>query len=128
MATAPLFHLAFPVDDIAKARAFYGGVLGCPEGRSTDEWVDFDFYGHQIVAHLAPGEVGHRATSAVDGDDVPVRHFGVILAMEEWEKLATKLKHHGTNFVIESHKRSRVSLVQHDPRDRRGQALGILKL
>jgi uncharacterized protein len=107
MATPPLFHLAFPVDDIAKARAFYGGVLGCPEGRSTDEWVDFDFYGHQIVAHLAPGEVRHRATSAVDGDDVPVRHFGVILSMEEWENLATKLKHHGTKFVIEPHVRFR---------------------
>jgi extradiol dioxygenase family protein len=104
MAT-PLFHLAFPVDDIAKARAFYGGVLGCPEGRSAKDWVDFDFYGHQIVAHLAPEEVGHRATSAVDGDDVPVRHFGAILAMDEWEALAEKLKKAGTHFIIEPHVR-----------------------
>jgi extradiol dioxygenase family protein len=104
MAT-PLFHLAFPVDDLAKARAFYGGLLGCPEGRSSDDWVDFDFYGHQIVAHVAPGEVGHRATSAVDGDDVPVRHFGVILSMDEWQKLADKLKAAGTKFVIEPHVR-----------------------
>ena len=103
--TTPLFHLAFPVDDIAKARAFYGRVLGCREGRSADDWVDFDFYGHQIVAHLAPEEVGHRATSGVDGDQVPVRHFGVILTMSEWEQLADKLKKAGTKFVIEPHVR-----------------------
>ena len=101
----PLFHLAFPVDDLAKARAFYGELLGCAEGRSSDDWVDFDFYGHQIVAHLAPGEVGHRATSAVDGDDVPVRHFGAILSMSEWEALAEKLKKAGTRFIIEPHVR-----------------------
>ena len=101
----PLFHLAFPVDDLAKARAFYGGVLGCPEGRSSDEWVDFDFYGHQIVAHLAPGEVGHRVTSAVDGHDVPVRHFGAILSMSEWEALAEKLRKVDTQFIIEPHVR-----------------------
>ena len=104
MAT-PLFHLAFPVDDIAKARAFYGGVLGCPEGRSAEDWVDFDFYGHQIVAHVAPAEVGHRATSQVDGHDVPVRHFGAILSMPEWEALADKLRRAGTRFVIEPHVR-----------------------
>jgi extradiol dioxygenase family protein len=101
----PLFHLAFPVDDLAKARAFYGGLLGCPEGRSSDDWVDFDFYGHQIVAHVAPDEVGHRATSAVDGHDVPVRHFGAILSMSEWETLAAKLQGAGTKFVIEPHVR-----------------------
>lgn len=99
----PSFHLAFPVDDLAKARAFYGGLLGCPEGRSSPEWIDFNFYGHQIVAHLAPGEVGHRSTSAVDGDNVPVRHFGAILAMEEWQSLADKLIKAGTKFVIEPH-------------------------
>jgi uncharacterized protein len=76
-----LFHLVFPVDDIAAARNFYDGVLGCREGRSAPAWADFDFYGHQIVAHLAPGECGHRNTSAVDGEDVPVRHFGAILPM-----------------------------------------------
>ena len=101
----PLFHLAFPVDDLAKARAFYGGLLGCPEGRSSHDWVDFDFYGHQIVAHLAPDEVGHRATSAVDGDDVPVRHFGAILSMSEWEALSEKLRHANTKFIIEPHVR-----------------------
>lgn len=85
-----LFHLAFPVDDIAAARRFYGGLLGCPEGRSAPEWVDFDFFGHQIVAHLAPGECGHRSTSEVDGQDVPVRHFGAILPMAEWDELAAK--------------------------------------
>ena len=97
----PLFHLAFPVNDLGTARAFYGGLLGCPEGRSADNWVDFDFYGHQIEAHLA----GHRSTSRVDGDNVPVRHFGVILSMEEWQRLADKLTEAGTRFVIEPHVR-----------------------
>ena len=99
----PLFHLAFPVDDLAKARAFYGGLLGCPEGRSSPEWVDFDFYGHQIVAHLAPGEPRKAATSKVDGDDVPVLHFGAILTMAEWHALADKLRAAGTRFIIEPH-------------------------
>ncbi len=103
--TQPPFHLAFPVDDLAKARAFYGGLLGCPEGRSSPEWVDFNFYGHQIVAHLAPAEVGHRSTSAVDGDDVAVRHFGAILSMAEWQALADRLTRAGTQFVIEPHVR-----------------------
>jgi hypothetical protein len=97
----PRFHLAFPVRDLAEARAFYGGLLGCPEGRSSDDWVDFDFRGHQIVAHLAPDEVGHRTTSAVDGEAVPVRHFGVILTLPEWEALAERLKAAGTKFIIE---------------------------
>jgi hypothetical protein len=97
----PRFHLAFPVRDLAEARAFYGGLLGCPEGRSSDEWVDFDFRGHQIVAHLSPAEVGHRATSPVDGEDVPVRHFGIILTLPEWDELAARLKAAGVRFVIE---------------------------
>ena len=101
----PLFHLAFPVDSIAKARAFYGELLGCPEGRSAEDWVDFDFYGHQIVAHLAPDEVGHKSTSSVDGHDVPVRHFGAILPMNDWQALADKLTRAGTTFVIEPHVR-----------------------
>ncbi|HVQ61405.1 MAG TPA: VOC family protein, partial [Burkholderiales bacterium] len=88
-----------------KARAFYGGLLGCAEGRSAADWVDFDFYGHQIVAHLAPEEAGHRSTNAVDGDDVPVRHFGAILPMDEWERLAAKLKVAGTRFIIDPHVR-----------------------
>ena len=100
-ASQALFHLAFPVRDIAEARAFYGGLLGCPEGRSAPEWVDFDFYGHQIVAHLAPDECGHRSTSEVDGEQVPVRHFGAILPMPAWERLAARLKAAGTQFVIE---------------------------
>jgi len=101
----PLFHLAFPVHDLEAARAFYGGLLGCPEGRSSQMWVDFDFYGHQLVAHLAPGEAGHRATSSVDEHNVPVRHFGAILSMEQWHKLAERLKAAGTRFVIEPYVR-----------------------
>lgn len=105
MSNIPLFHLAFPVHDLAEARRFYGDLLGCPEGRSSDAWVDFNFYGHQIVAHLAPGETGRRATSSVDGHDVPVRHFGVILPMADWEALAGRLKAANTQFVIEPHVR-----------------------
>jgi uncharacterized protein len=105
MAALPLFHLAFPVTSLAKARAFYGDLLGCPEGRSARDWVDFDFYGHQIVAHLAPEEAGHKSTSAVDGDEVPVRHFGAILPMDEWERLAARLKAAGQRFIIEPHVR-----------------------
>jgi extradiol dioxygenase family protein len=95
------FHLAFPVRDIAEARAFYGELMGCPEGRSAPEWVDFDFYGHQIVAHLAPDECGHKQSSAVDGHDVPVRHFGAILPMDKWQAMADKLVANKTAFVIE---------------------------
>ena len=100
----PPFHLAFPVTSLAKAREFYGKLLGCPEGRSSDEWVDFNFYGHQIVAHLSSGlspEAGHRSTNLVDGENVPVRHFGAVLPMAEWEALAEKLKRAGIQFVIE---------------------------
>jgi hypothetical protein len=95
------FHLAFPVRDIAEARAFYGELLGCPEGRSAPEWVDFDFYGHQIVAHLAPDECGHHQSSAVDGHNVPVRHFGAIVPMDQWQAMADKLVTRKTEFVIE---------------------------
>lgn len=97
------FHLAFPVTDLAAARRFYGGLLGCPEGRSSPEWIDFNLYGHQIVAHLCPAEAGHRHTSAVDGDQVPVRHFGVVLEMAEWQALADRLRSEGQRFVIEPH-------------------------
>jgi uncharacterized protein len=96
----PPFHLAFPVDDLAAARAFYGGLLGCPEGRSADEWVDFDLYGHQIVAHLAPEAVWKRATNPVDGEDVPVPHFGIVLAMDRWKALAERLESARVDFVI----------------------------
>lgn len=105
MSAIPLFHLAFPVDDIAAARRFYGGLLGCSEGRSSPNWVDFDFFGHQLVAHLAPEECGAKKTGAVDGQDVPVRHFGAILPMGEWEAMAEKLKAAGTSFIIEPHVR-----------------------
>ncbi len=104
-ADIPLFHLAFPVKDIAEARTFYGDLLGCREGRSSEAWVDFDFYGHQLVAHLAPGECGHKATSAVDDHQVPVRHFGAILPMVEWEALAARLKGAKIDFVIEPYVR-----------------------
>jgi hypothetical protein len=101
-AALPPFHLAFPVTSLAKAREFYGGLLGCPEGRSSDDWVDFDFYGHQIVAHLSP-EASHRDTNLVDGDNVPVRHFGVVLPIAGWHALAAKLTAAGVQFVIEPH-------------------------
>jgi extradiol dioxygenase family protein len=97
----PRFHLAFPVRDLAEARAFYGTLLGCREGRSADEWVDFDFFGHQIVAHLSPDDAAHKAHNLVDGDAVPVRHFGVILEMAQWRDLAKKLKDNRVKFVIE---------------------------
>lgn len=102
-----LFHLAFPVKDLAEAREFYGGVLACPEGRSSPQWIDFNFYGHQIVAHLSPGECGHRHTSEVDGEAVPVRHFGAILALQDWEGLAQRLRGAGVRFLIEPQVRFR---------------------
>ena len=95
------FHMAFPVDDLQQAREFYGGLLGCSEGRSSDEWIDFNFYGHQIVAHLAQGQAGHGAESSVDSHDVPVRHFGVVLSMPEWQGLADRLTQAKVKFVIE---------------------------
>jgi extradiol dioxygenase family protein len=96
----PRFHLAFPVHDLAAARAFYGDVLGCPEGRSAEDWVDFDLLGHQIVAHLAPAETA-GATNSVDGEDVPVRHFGVILEPADWREMAGRLEAAGARFLIE---------------------------
>ena len=97
----PRFHLAFPVHDLAAARAFYGGLLGCAEGRSSPEWVDFDLHGHQIVAHLAPDECGDGDTNPVDGHDVPVRHFGLILEWDAWQALAEKFRAAGQHFIIE---------------------------
>ena len=109
MTEAPLspFHLAFPVHDLAAARSFYGDLLGCSEGRSSDDWIDFNFYGHQIVAHLAPDETGEAATNAVDGHGVPVRHFGVVLPMDQWKDVAEKLQGAGVDFVIEPYIRFR---------------------
>ena len=99
----PPFHLAFPVHDLDMARNFYGALLGCPEGRSDRDWVDFDFYGHQIVAHVAPAAVASRGEdrNAVDGDSVPVPHFGVVLSMDDWQALADRLTDAGLQFVIE---------------------------
>ncbi len=99
------FHLAFPVDDLAAARAFYAGVLGCPEGRSSNEWIDFSLFGHQIVAHLVDQKAAPKKANAhhnaVDGHDVPVPHFGVVLPWADFEPLASKLRASGTRFVIE---------------------------
>lgn len=99
------FHIAFPVDDLDAARHFYGTVLGCPEGRSSDEWIDFDLFGHQIVAHRVAAPPERPAHNAVDGHAVPVPHFGVVLTPESWAALADRLKAHGVSFVVEPHTR-----------------------
>ena len=96
------FHLAFPVDNLEKTREFYMKVLGCNEGRSSDRWIDFDMYGHQVVAHLVDS-VDRVETNPVDGDDVPASHFGVILDLEDWEELADRLKKIDMDFIIEPH-------------------------
>ncbi len=95
------FHLAFPVHDLDAARTFYGEVLGCAEGRSSDYWIDFDFHGHQIVAHQAPGLVADRARTKVDSEHVPVPHFGLVLTMDDWQEMADRLQAAGVEFVIE---------------------------
>jgi hypothetical protein len=96
---SPPFHLAFPVRDVESTRAFYHGLLGCPVGREAERWIDFDFFGHQLSAHVAPEDA--LPTNEVDGDDVPVRHFGVVLSMERWRALAAKLRGAGVEFLIE---------------------------
>lgn len=96
-----LFHLAFPVHSLEAARAFYGGVLGCAEGRSSARWIDFDFFGHQIVTHLQDGHRAGRESNPVDGHDVPIPHFGAILSMDEWRQLAERVRQAGVQFVIE---------------------------
>jgi len=105
--SSPPFHLALPVDDLESTRAFYGGLLGCREGRSAERWVDFDFFGHQLSAHLAPGRAREPSTNAVDGDDVPVRHFGAVLEWGKWHALAERLRVAGVRFLIEPHVRFR---------------------
>ena len=100
------FHLAFPVHDLDAARHFWGDTMGCPEGRSSDEWIDFDFFGHQIVAHLVPdGGTAEPAGNAVDGKHVPVPHFGIVLDIADWRMLADRLTAAGTDFVIEPYVR-----------------------
>ena len=96
-----LFHLAFPVHDLDAAREFYGGVLECEEGRSSERWIDFNLYGHQIVTHLSENGAGIRSTNHVDADNVPVPHFGIILPMDEWRELAERLRSKGVEFIIE---------------------------
>jgi extradiol dioxygenase family protein len=104
MSDRPPFHLAFPVRDLAEARRFYGDLLGCPEGRSSGDWVDFNFFGHQIVAHLADHESA-VPLNRVDGDRVPVRHFGVVLSMDDWQDIAKRLEDAQADFIIEPHVR-----------------------
>lgn len=94
------FHLAVPVDDLEAARAFYVDLLGCAVGRESARWIDFDFYGHQVTAHRVDVIEASAATNPVDGEDVPVRHFGVILPPAEWEALASKLEATGCRFLI----------------------------
>ena len=102
------FHLAIPVQDLAAARAFYGKLLGCAEGRSAADWVDFDFFGHQLVCHAVAGTARDcAARNTVDGHDVPVPHFGMVLEMPDWEALAARLKRAGVDFVIEPYVRFR---------------------
>ena len=105
----PPFHVAFPVDDLEAARHFYGSVLGCPEGRSSEEWIDFDLFGHQIVAHhkpaAAPRNAASLASNAVDGHDVPVPHFGVVLTPPQWRTLAERVRGAGVTFLFEPHTR-----------------------
>jgi extradiol dioxygenase family protein len=106
----PPFHLAIPVHDLAAARAFYGDLLGCPVGRSAQRWVDFNLYGHQLVCHLAPPDAGRTETmphNTVDGQEVPVSHFGVVLDRASWEALAEQLQDAGVTFLIEPHIRFR---------------------
>lgn len=103
--TAPLFHLAIPVDDLVAAEAFYGDLFGCPRGRRDEKWIDFDFFGHQLVTHYAPEECGRAVANEVDGKQVPAKHFGVILDADGWRRLADKLIEAETEFVIEPYVR-----------------------
>ncbi len=101
----PPFHLAFPVHDLAEARAFWGGVMGCAEGRSSEAWIDFDFYGHQIVAHCTGQRADDAGRNPVDGHGVPVPHFGLVLPMDDWHALAERLRRAGVTFEIEPYVR-----------------------
>lgn len=107
MTTRPSFHLAFPVTDIEATRRFYVDVLGCKVGRSAPRWIDFDFHGHQLSAHLVDVELARAETNPVDGDNVPVRHFGVILEWTAWHTFAERLRERGVTFAIEPHIRFR---------------------
>lgn len=121
MAQLTPFHFAFPVDDLDAARHFYGTVLGCPEGRSDSDWIDFNLYGHQIVAHRVARRDAVAGHNPVDGHDVPVPHFGVVLPPDEWGALAARLQDQGVRFVIEPHTRfpgqpgEQSTMFFHDP-------------
>lgn len=97
----PRFHLAFPVKELKDTLTFYRDLLGCETGRSSDKWIDFNFFGHQVVAHVSPDDAGKSASNEVDGHQVPAKHFGVILEWEKFEELADRLKKHGQEFVID---------------------------
>ncbi|MCW9706009.1 VOC family protein [Fodinibius salsisoli] len=97
----PLFHLAFPVADLEETLHFYKNILGCTTGRSSDHWIDFNFWGHQVVAHLSPDEAGRSSTNEVDGHKVPAKHFGLILEWEQWQELAERLQEKGIDFIID---------------------------
>ena len=99
------FHLAFPVRNLEEAKKFYTEILGCKVGRSSDKWIDFDFFGHQVVAHLVESEKKQNKTSAVDNKNVPVEHFGIILSIPDWKKLALKLERKGVDFIIKPYVR-----------------------
>jgi hypothetical protein len=101
MKSIPRFHLAFPVHDLNEARTFYVDILGCNTGRESDTWIDFDLYGHQIVAHLSPGDCSPVATNPVDKDNIPCRHFGLILDWRKWEKLKNRIKKLNHGFLVE---------------------------
>lgn len=115
------FHLAIPVDDLEKCRNFYRETMGCEEGRSDTHWVDFNFYGHQLVIHYKPSGGNEAYTNEVDGHNVPLPHFGVVLKWEDWEKLAESLKLKGISFVIEPYIRfkgevgEQATMFFHDP-------------
>ncbi|MDT8914544.1 VOC family protein [Amycolatopsis sp. PS_44_ISF1] len=121
MATRPAFHLAIPVDDLDRARAFYGGVLGLGEGRSSGAWVDWDFHGHQVVTHVVPGTRAEAGRNPVDGHDVPVPHFGLVLDVDAFHELAARLRAADTEFVIEPYQRfagepgEQWTMFLHDP-------------
>jgi hypothetical protein len=104
-ADRPRFHLAFPVDDLEAARRFYGELLGCATGRESEHWIDFDLHGHQIVAHYSPEDCAAAKASAVDGKAVPVRHFGLLLGYEQFDRLAERFKRAGTRFLIDPYLR-----------------------
>ena len=118
----PPFHLAIPVPDLEAARAFYGGVCGCPEGRSSDRWIDFDFFGHQLVVHLVDeADAGPVATNPVAGHDVPVRHFGVVVDWETFPAVQGQLEAAGIPYLVPPHRRfegepgEQVTLFVSDP-------------